>query len=100
MTLEERQQMRQKWQGWLGDGLRKGWVLNAGDKLQQERRVVKPTKVITDGPFVETKEAVAGFSIVQAETLDDAAELAKGCPILLVGGTVEVGPLEGITITK
>ena len=38
--------------------------------------------------------------IVQADNLDAAAELAKGCPGLLRGGTVEVRPLEGFTLQK
>ena len=53
-------------------------------------------KVVTDGPFVEAKEVVGGFSIVQASSIDAAAELAKGCPVLLVGGEVEVRPLAGV----
>ena len=51
---------------------------------------------MTDGPFVESKEIVGGYSIVQADTIDAAAELAKGCPALLSGGKVEVRPLAGL----
>ena len=40
-----------------------------------------------DGQEYESKEIVGGFSIVEADTLKDAAELAKGCPGLLTGGT-------------
>ena len=50
-------------------------------------------KVVSDGPFVEVKEVVGGFSVVVADTIDAAAEFAKGCPVLLRGGTVEVRPL-------
>jgi len=100
MPPDEQQQMMQRWQGWLGEGFQKGWLLDAGDGLQKERRVVNAKKVVTDGPFVETREVIGGFSIVQADTLDAAAELAKGCPVLLVGGAVEVGPLEGFTIKR
>jgi hypothetical protein len=92
MAPEEMQQQMQKWQAWLADGLQKGWLLDRGNGLTQEGRVVNAKKVILDGPFVESKEVVGGFSIVQAETLDDAATLAKGCPILLTGGSVEVRP--------
>jgi hypothetical protein len=55
------------------------------------------SKVVTDGPFMESKEVVGGFSIVQADTVDAAAQLAKGCPGLQVGGTVEVRRLAGYT---
>ena len=61
-----------------------------------EGRVVNASKVVTDGPFVESKEIVGGYSIVQADTIDAAAELAKGCPGLLCGGKVEVRPLAGL----
>jgi hypothetical protein len=57
--------------------------------------LVDAKKVVTDGPFVESKEVLGGFSIVQADSLDAAAELAKGCPGLLFGGKVEVRPLAG-----
>jgi hypothetical protein len=65
MTPEEMQQMLQKWNTWIAEGLRQGWMLDAGDGLKTEGRVVNAKKVVTDGPFVETKEIVGGFSIAQ-----------------------------------
>ena len=100
MSPEEMQQMLQKWNAWMSEGLRQGWMLDAGDGLKKEGRVVNASKVVSDGPFIEVKEIVGGFSIVQAETLDDAAELAKGCPIFLRGGSVEVRPLQGYNVGK
>jgi hypothetical protein len=100
MSPEEMQQILQKWQTWIADGLKKGWLLDAGDALKREGRVVNAQKVVSDGPFIEVKEMVGGFSIVQAETLDDAAELARGCPIFLRGGSVEVRPLQGLAMGK
>jgi hypothetical protein len=49
-----------------------------------------PNKVITDGPFAEGKEVVGGYFIVRAESLNQAAEIAKDCPIFESGGSVEV----------
>ena len=100
MTPEEMQQILQKWRTWIADGLQKGWMLDAGDALKKEGRVVRAGQVVTDGPFVESKEIVGGFSIVQADALGAAAELANGCPVLLRGGTVEVRPFEGLTLGK
>jgi hypothetical protein len=100
MSPEEMQQMLQKWQTWIADGLQMGWMLDAGDGLKKEGRVVRAKKVISDGPFIEVKEMVGGFSLIQADTLDAAAELAKGCPIFLRGGSVEVRPLQGFTTGK
>jgi hypothetical protein len=95
MTPEESQQHMKAWEQWIGEAMQKGWMLNPGDALTPEGRVVK-AKVVTDGPFVESKEIVGGYSIVQADSLDAAAKLAKGCPGLSVGGTVEVRALAGL----
>jgi hypothetical protein len=100
MSPEEMQQMLQKWQTWITEGLRQGWMLEAGDGLKKEGRVINGNKVVSDGPFIEAKEIVGGFSIVQADTLDAAAELAKGCPIFLRRGSVEVRPLQGFNMGK
>ena len=100
MSPEERQQMLQKWNTWITDGIRKGWMVNAGDALHRDGRVVNAKKVISDGPFTEAREIVGGFSIVQTDSLDSAAELAKGCPIFLRGGSVEVRPLQELNIGK
>jgi hypothetical protein len=96
MTPEQKQQHMQRWEKWIGEGLQKGWLLDPGDGLTPEGRVVS-ARVVTDGPFVETKEIVGGFSVIQADTLEAAARLAKGCPAVLVGATVEVRPLAGYT---
>ena len=97
MTPEQMQQNMQKWEKWIGEGVHKGWMLDPGDGLTKEGCVVNAKKVVTDGPFVESKEIVGGFSIVQADSLEAAAQLAKGCPGLRTGGTVEVRRLAGYT---
>jgi hypothetical protein len=66
MSPEEMQQILQKWNTWIAEGVRQGWMLDPGDALKPEGRVVNARKVITDGPFVEAKEIVVGLSIVQA----------------------------------
>ena len=96
ITPAERQQQMQAWEKWLGEALRAGWMLDPGDALTPEGRVVSG-KAVTDGPFAETKEVVGGFSVVEAATIDDAAQLARGCPGVVTGGTVEVRPLAGYT---
>jgi hypothetical protein len=95
MSPDEMQKHMEKWSAWIREAIEKGWMLNPGDALTQDGRVVRAKMVITDGPFVEAKEIVGGFSIIQAGSIEAAAELAKGCPALLVGGSVEVRPLAG-----
>lgn len=83
---------------WLDDLQARGrWV--TGDQLAPPRRArsvrVRGGKaVVTDGPFAETKEAVGGFDIVEAESLEEAVEIAAGHPVAQVG-TIEVRPLWG-----
>ncbi len=93
ISPEEMPKIHAKWQTWIGEGFQKGWMLDAGNGLKTEGLVVNAKKVVTDGPFAETKEIVGGYAIVQADTLAAAGEFAKGCPILLRGGSVEVRPL-------
>jgi hypothetical protein len=93
MTPDEIQQNMQKWGTWIREAMQQGWMVDPGDALTEEGRVVNAKKVVMDGPFVESKECVGGYSIVKADTIDAAAELAKGCPGLLTGGKVEVRAL-------
>ena len=90
LSPDEMQKVMQKWKDWIGEGFAKGWLVDAGDALTLEGKVVHGNKVVTDGPFVESKEIVGGYSIVKADTITAAAEIAKGCPALIGGGTVEV----------
>jgi hypothetical protein len=53
--------------------------------------------LVTDGPFVETKEALAGVFVIEARDLDHALALARMTPI--VSGGVEVRPLIGFDVT-
>jgi hypothetical protein len=50
--------------------------------------------VVTDGPFVESKEVLGGFTVIEARDLDHALEIAKLSPATWRGG-VEVRPLLG-----
>ena len=83
---------------WLNDLQARGkWV--TGDQLAPPRRarsvrVRDGKKLVTDGPFAETKELVGGFDIIEAASLDEAVEIAGGHPVAEVG-TIEVRPFWG-----
>ena len=87
---EQMQQMMKPWQDWMGSLAAQNKLVNAGNRLASEGRVVKTDKTITNGPYVEMKEAIGGYIIIKAATIDEAAQLSLGCPILQVGGNVEV----------
>jgi hypothetical protein len=51
-------------------------------------------RVVTDGPFAETKEQLGGFHLVECKDLDEALAIAARIPPVRVGGSVEVRPVE------
>jgi hypothetical protein len=92
MAPEKLQLFHEKWRAWFAEGHEKGWMLEASTALKTEGRVINAKKVVTDGPFVEARNVVRGYVNVEADTLDSATQLAKGCPVLMHGGIVEVRP--------
>ena len=56
-------------------------------------RVEEGKTIITDGPFIEAKEALGGFYLIEARDLDEALELAAACPGAKRGGAIEVRPI-------
>ena len=48
---------------------------------------------IHDGPYAEAKDIVNGYTLIEAKDLAQATEIAKACPILELGGSVEVRPV-------
>ena len=70
-----------------------GGSLEGGSALGAMRTAtsIRGGSTVTDGPFVETKEALGGFYVVEARDLDHAVEIAKLCPA--PGGGVEVRPV-------
>jgi hypothetical protein len=91
-TPEVMQEFAKKWDIWLaGISSRDRFV--SGSRLSLEGRILKPGNIVTDGPYAEVKEILGGFINVKAESLDDAFNMAHGCPILSLGGYVEVRPV-------
>lgn len=87
---EQRQASMKSWQEWLAAIAAKNKLVTAGSRLKPDGKVVRPKSMVTDGPYIEMKEAIGGYSIIKAASLAEAAELAAGCPIFLIGGNVEV----------
>ncbi len=56
-------------------------------------RVENGSTLTTDGPFLETKEALGGYYLLEADNLDTAIELAARIPAARLGGAIEVRPL-------
>jgi hypothetical protein len=93
---EEMKAEMDTWQA-LGEKMVAAGVYIAGEALQESatattlRATDDGERMLTDGPFAETKEQVGGFYLLECENLDDALEWAKMVPIS--GGSVEVRPV-------
>ena len=80
---EEGARQMEKWKAWVGN-LGEAAV-NAGTPLTNTR-IVSTSGVTDDGG----PNAMSGFSMVKADDMDEALEMAKACPFLETGGTLEV----------
>ncbi len=67
--------------------------IKSGLPLKHLGKIVTGKRSVMDGPFAESKEAIAGFFLILAQSLDEAVEMAKECPGLDYGQTVEVRPV-------
>jgi hypothetical protein len=65
-------------------------TFKSGHPLEHNGKIVTGRNVVTDGPFAESKEAIVGFFVIQADSLEQAVEIANGSPCLDYGQTIEV----------
>ncbi len=86
---EQMQAMVQKWQDWIGGIAAQGKFV-ATNALGFQGKTINSNNTVTDGPYAEVKEIVGGYLICKAINIDDAIALANGCPVLTLGGKVEV----------
>jgi hypothetical protein len=93
----ERDRVMQEY-GALCESLAKSGHYRAGAKLASSRAATAVRdhggrRVLTDGPFAETKEQLGGYHLLECRDLDEALAIAQRIPTLRVGGVVEVRPL-------
>lgn len=95
LSPEQMQQLMGKWFAWIGQMKAQG-KYKGGNPLHDEGKLVsgKKGQVVTDGPFAESKETVGGYVCIQARDVNEAVEIAKGCPIFENNGTVEVRQIQ------
>jgi len=74
---EEMQALAGQWYAWMQKF--QASILPGGDGLKPSGRLVR-AGVVTDGPYIEAKEFVASFTLIQAENYDVAVAIARECP--------------------
>lgn len=93
-TPARAQQSMQRWLAWMHELEANGHLKDRGQPLDRAGKVVRGRqKTVTDGPYIEAKDLVAGFIIIEAPDLAKAVELSLGCPMFDGGGSVEIRPV-------
>jgi len=98
-SAEEMQQLIQKVSAWrqsLQNRIAIGKKLKDGEGRVLRKNGASPS--VTDGPFVEAKEVMGGFFVVEAENYDQATELAKSCPLVNFG-SIEIRAIQQLAGT-
>jgi len=76
---------------WIGGIAAQNKFVGGTGLLFDDAKVVKPNNLVTNGPFGEIKETIGGFITVKADSIEEAVEFAKGCPVLQgEGNSMEV----------
>ncbi|UUC43837.1 YciI family protein [Flavobacterium cerinum] len=92
-SAEEMQEDIEKHMEWVASLADKGHF-KEGNPLEAEGCCIRgKERIITDGPYIETKECISGFYFLLAHSLEEAREIAKGCPSLELGAMVEIRPV-------
>lgn len=93
-TPESAQDSMQAWLEWVRGLEAAGHLKDPGQPIAPTGKVVRgKDKLVTDGPYIEAKDVVLGFMVVEARDLDQAIELSLGCPMLDGDCSVEVRPV-------
>ena len=91
---EEMQALAEAWQAWLQKF--RSAIVPGGDGLKHTGRVLK-AGLVTDGPYVEAKEIIASFTIIQADNYDAALAIIRECPAAAAnsGWSIEIREMFG-----
>ncbi len=94
LSPEQMQQVFDQWMVWFNRLKDEGTAL-AGNPLEPHGKIVSGPngRVVSDGPFAESKESIGGYFLLKVATLDEAVAIAKECPGLPYGIRVEVRPV-------
>ena len=88
-TAEELAKMQEQWGAFIG-GIALKEKLISTYRLGFEGAQISPEKTVSEGIVIQESQTVSGNMVVRANSLKEATEMAKDCPIILMGGTVEV----------
>jgi len=96
LSPEQMQQVADQWMAWFNRLKDEGTAI-AGNPLEPHGKIVagKSGRVVSDGPFAESKETIGGYFLLKVSALEEAVAIAQQCPGLPYGIRVEVRPVAG-----
>src|ERR1700756_2830898 len=95
LSPEQKQKVTDQWMAWFRR-LTDERKAVAGNPLEREGKIVAgKNRVVSDGPFAESKETIGGYFLLKVDTMDAAVASAKDCPGLPYGIRVEVRQVAG-----
>jgi hypothetical protein len=93
-TEEQMKEITISWMKWMGSIAAEDKLASSGSRLGVSgSKIVKPGNIVTEGPFTEAAEFITGYIVVKTKSVDEAVGIANDCPVLKVGGDVEIRPV-------
>jgi len=94
LTLDEMEEAMRQFNAWL-DRWKEAGAIKGGQPLAGKGKTISGPKerAMADGPFPESKEAVGGYILVEAESFEEAVKIASEWPLLAYDAFVEVRPV-------
>ena len=94
LSPDQMQQVFDQWMTWFNRLKDQGTAV-AGNPLEPEGKIVsgKNGRLVSDGPFAESKETIGGYFLLKVGAMDEAVAIAQECPGLPHGIRVEVRPV-------
>lgn len=88
-TPEQVEQMHQQWGAFIGSIASQGKLLGT-HRLKLEGKLLSQASGLKDEIVVSGNQVITGNMIIKAESMEEVVEIAKKCPIILAGGSVEL----------
>ena len=87
---EEMQELVEAHMKWAQQLQESGHMIGGAGLGDNGKRIVGKDALVKDGPYIESKELIGGYYIIEARDFEHAAEIAQGCPCHKWGGTTEI----------
>lgn len=89
-TADQFQESLKHWNEWFGKLTAENKLVAPPRRFDGAGKILKQDKTVADGPYLEPKESIGGLLIIKADSYGEAIKIAEGCPVLELGGNVEV----------